>query len=102
VFSKGSTITTSAAGFCARAVEKPANKRTKTNLRLKNRMPYCSRTARTAKAEVATDQCESVALHRIDERNVVVLSEVYVGLGVAFGIAGEEMKDTVAIDPGTY
>jgi hypothetical protein len=66
-------------------------------------MPYCSRTARTAKAEVATDQCESVALHRIDERNVVVvLSEVYVGLGVAFGIAGEEMKDTVAIDPGTY
>jgi hypothetical protein len=43
-----------------------------------------------------------VALHRIDERNVVVLSEVYVGLGVAFGIAGEEMKDTVAIDPGTY
>jgi hypothetical protein len=44
-----------------------------------------------------------VALHRIDERNVVVvLSEVYVGLGGAFGIAGEEMKDTVAIDPGTY
>jgi hypothetical protein len=27
-----------------------------------------------------------------------VLSEVYVGLGGAFGIAGEEMKDTVAID----
>src|SRR6185369_7936351 len=43
VFSKGRTITTSAAGFCAWAGENPAktvvNTRMKLNLRLKNLMP---------------------------------------------------------------
>ena len=45
------------------------------------------------------NQCKSVALHRIDERNaVVVLGEIYVGLGVALGILCEESDSTVAID----
>src|SRR5690349_18030223 len=56
-----------------------------------------------------TDACGSVksvsksvkirGLHGVSERNVgLILGEVYVGFGVAFGILCEEMDDTVAVD----